>query len=135
MECPKIKLYYAIYILSVVFGICLLLELWAMLYYFTRAAHNNRKEREKKKLEISLFREWMAKKNLEKQEQKKHEQNDAKNSDCTTPEQILSQKQELDGMRTQAVKLLHGINNIPVDFQLSNILQIYFFWGVTPPPL
>ena len=101
----------------------MLLELFAALYYLIRAAHKDRKQRrKKKKVEKSLFREWVAKQNFEIQEQQKNEQKEAKNPNGAAQEQILSQKQELDEMRTQAAKLLHAINKILVDFQVSSVL-------------
>ena len=44
-ECYKVKLNYATYILSVVFGICLLLQLFAALYFLIRAVLKDRKQR------------------------------------------------------------------------------------------
>ena len=48
-ECSKVKLNYATYVLSVVFGIALLLELLAALFFAIKALLKDRKRRNKKK--------------------------------------------------------------------------------------
>ena len=119
-ECSKVKLNYATYVLSVVFGICLLLQLLAALFFVIRALLKDKKRRnEKKKQEKSLFREWLA--NQEKQEKQDVEKQEPKqrNPEDAAQEAIISQKQELDQIRMQATKLLKAINNIQIEVQLN----------------
>ena len=119
-ECSKVKLNYATYVLSLVFGICLLLQLLAALFFVIRALLKDKKRRKKKKKqEKSLFREWLA--NQEKQEKQDMEKQEPKqkNPEDAAQEAIISQKQELDQIRMQATKLLKAINNIPVEVQLN----------------
>ena len=119
-ECSKVKLNYATYVLSLVFGIVLLLELLAALFFAIKALLKDRKRRNKKKKhEKSLFREWLAKQ--EKQEKQDVEKQEPKqrNPEDAAQEAIISQKQELDQIRMQATKLLKAINDIPVEVQLN----------------
>ena len=122
-ECSKVKINYATYVLSVVFGIVIFLQLLAALFFLVKAAIKDRKLRkEKKKHEKSLFRKWLAnqeKQDVEKQEPKQNKQEIPENSADAAQEAIISQKQEIDQIRVQATRLLRAINSIPVEIQLN----------------
>ena len=120
---PRVRLNYATYVLSVIFGICLLLQLFAALFFASKALLKDKKRRKKiKKQEKSLFRQWLA--DQEKKERQDVEKGEKQESKQKSPEDAahqttISQKQELDQIRMQATKLLKAINDIPVEVQMN----------------